>query len=594
MKNSISLCMIVKDEEEYLPRCLKSIKDIVDEIIIVDTGSKDKTVEIAKSFGANVYYFKWTNNFSEARNESLKYATKDWILILDADDEVYSEDQKNLKSLLDSSLDENIIYYFQTINYCGDVIDDNFTTMNLNPRLFKNNKGIHYEGEVHNQLSYPENIQHAICDFIKIHHYGYMNKVIKNKDKKNRTITLLKNQLEKNPDEPFANFNLGTEYAGLNDYKNALKHFYKSYEKFDPQNGYSFLLILRIVIANYQLKDFDNALKFVNIGIEYYPDFTDLYFFKSLIFKDLDMPILQIKALKKCVELGEAPPQLRCYYGTGSFKAYYELGNAYFNLKDYDTAYNYYIETMKSKNDFITPLYNIAHILKIRNTPLEDFKKIMEDFLPDSLNSKLILINLFFNEDYYDTALEYIEKYEQYSTITENLNFIKAKCLLMTGKFNECICLNNVEENNSYYVPLSMYKVISNILINNYNGALSILNNFKEDNLSNHDKKHFKVYSQLLKLFTREPLLDISNEENESEYLNIILEILEILLVNNKFNEFKIAVNLLNLINNKFILLALGKLYYKYGYIEHSKNELIRSIKEFEVYDKESLKILMN
>lgn len=76
MKNSISLCMIVKDEEEYLPRCLKSIKDIVDEIIIVDTGSKDKTVEIAKSFGANVYYFKWTNNFSEARNESLKYATK--------------------------------------------------------------------------------------------------------------------------------------------------------------------------------------------------------------------------------------------------------------------------------------------------------------------------------------------------------------------------------------------------------------------------------------------------------------------------------------------------------------------------------------
>ena len=86
MKNEISLCMIVKNEEEYLPRCLENIKDIVDEIIIVDTGSTDKTVEIAKSYGAKVYYFKWNNNFSEARNVSLKYATKDWILILNVDD----------------------------------------------------------------------------------------------------------------------------------------------------------------------------------------------------------------------------------------------------------------------------------------------------------------------------------------------------------------------------------------------------------------------------------------------------------------------------------------------------------------------------
>jgi len=83
MKNEVSLCMIVKNEETYLPRCLSSIKDIVDEIIIIDTGSSDRTIEIAKSFGAQVHYFQWNNNFGEARNESLKYATKDWILILD-------------------------------------------------------------------------------------------------------------------------------------------------------------------------------------------------------------------------------------------------------------------------------------------------------------------------------------------------------------------------------------------------------------------------------------------------------------------------------------------------------------------------------
>ncbi len=151
MKNEVSLCMIVKNEENYLPSCLNSIKDIVDEIIIVDTGSTDKTVDIAKSFGAKVYYFPWHNNFSEARNESLKHATKDWILILDADDELSTKNQENLKDLLYRQLDENAIYYFETLNYYGNIVDDNSITINLNPRLFKNNHGTHYEGEIHNQ-----------------------------------------------------------------------------------------------------------------------------------------------------------------------------------------------------------------------------------------------------------------------------------------------------------------------------------------------------------------------------------------------------------------------------------------------------------
>ena len=594
MKNEVSLCMIVKNEETYLPKCLSSIVGIVDEIIIVDTGSTDRTVEIAKSFGAKVYYFPWNNNFSEARNESLKYATKDWILILDGDEELYPEDGLNFKELLNNQLDENAIYYFETLNYYGNTIDDNSITINLNPRLYKNNQGTHYEGEVHNQLIYSENKYNAIYTLIKIHHFGYMNKIIDSKDKRTRNINLLKQQIEKDPDNYFAHFNLGTEYAALNDDKTALEHYYKSYEKFEPHNGYSFLLIFRIVFLNYNIKDYDVAFNFINIGLEHYPKFTDLYFLKSIILKDMDMPTLQIKALEKCIELGEAPSELKCLYGVGSFKAFYELGNAYLKLKDYDAAYNYYIEAMRSNPDFINPLFHIGHILKNKNTPFNDFKRIIEEFFSDYPKANIIIANLFYTEGFYKTALEYVEKCELAGIIPEDLMLLKAKCLVMSGGFNECAKMNSIVEFNSSYLYFSMYKVISSVLTNNYDNALTLLSNFKEDDLSGYDKKLLKVYTEFLKLYTIDPSLVLSDEENDQEYLAIIIEICEILLINNKFDELELTVNLLNLINNKFVLLNLGKLYNSYGYVELAKKEIMRSIKEFEVYDGEGLEILMS
>jgi glycosyltransferase involved in cell wall biosynthesis len=91
-KTTISLCMIVKNEESCLVRCMKSVRDHVDEIIIVDTGSMDNTVEIAESYGARVYHHPWENDFSKHRNQSLSYATGDWIFQLDADEELFPED----------------------------------------------------------------------------------------------------------------------------------------------------------------------------------------------------------------------------------------------------------------------------------------------------------------------------------------------------------------------------------------------------------------------------------------------------------------------------------------------------------------------
>jgi len=592
MSNTVSLCMIVKNEEDYLPTCLENIVDIVDEIIIVDTGSTDRTVDIAKSYGAKVYYFKWNNNFSEARNESLKYATKDWILILDADDEFTTKYKESFKLLLNSKLDENAIYFFETLNYYGDNIDSNSITINLNPRMFKNNQGIHYEGEIHNQLVYSQSKYGAIYNPVKIYHYGYLNKTITAKNKRDRNITILNRQIIEEPNNNFAYYNLGNEYTALGNVKQALEYYYKSYENFNSQSGFSAILLLRIIISNYNMQKYNDALNFIEIGSKYYPNFTDLYFFKALVYKDLVQPTLQIKALEKCIELGEPPSELKFFYGSGGFKAYFELGNAYMSLNDYDAAYSAYVESIKSKPDFIDPVYCICHILNQKQGPFDEFKSTILSLFSDFPSSYTIIADIFYNEGFYKISLEYIEKCEQLGIVTENLTMLKAKCFVRSNAFDECINIDTIDENSPFHLPLSMYKALSSILNNNYDYALSIVMSFQENTLSEYNNKLLRVYSELLKLFTKEETDVLSEDENEKDYIIIILEICEILIINKRFNELAIAVNLLNLINNKFVLLYLGKLYNNYGYIDIAKKEIIKSIKELDIYDNEGLDIL--
>jgi glycosyltransferase involved in cell wall biosynthesis len=103
-KNTLSLCMIVKNEEDNLERCLESVREVVDEMVIVDTGSTDGTVAVAEKFGARVFHHPWQGSFSEARNHALGFAVGDWILQMDGDEELEREDIPILKKVVQSNL----------------------------------------------------------------------------------------------------------------------------------------------------------------------------------------------------------------------------------------------------------------------------------------------------------------------------------------------------------------------------------------------------------------------------------------------------------------------------------------------------------
>lgn len=153
---SISLCMIVKNEELVLGRCLDSIKDLVDEIIIVDTGSTDKTKEIAKLYTNDIYDFKWINDFSAARNFSFSKATKDYIMWLDADDVLLDEDKRKFYKLKES-LDDKIDMIMMRYNVSFDKNDNPSFSYNRE-RLLKRDMGYLWSGQVHEAIAHYGNI----------------------------------------------------------------------------------------------------------------------------------------------------------------------------------------------------------------------------------------------------------------------------------------------------------------------------------------------------------------------------------------------------------------------------------------------------
>lgn len=164
-KISISLCMIVRDEEETLERCLNSVRDIADEIIIVDTGSIDKTKEIAKKFNSKIYNFKWIDDFAVARNHAFSKATKEYIIWLDADDYISDTDREKLiklKGTLDRSVDS------VTMNYslCRDEKGNTTFSLRRN-RLVKRKKNFKWIGKIHEYLEVYGNI---INEDISVNH----------------------------------------------------------------------------------------------------------------------------------------------------------------------------------------------------------------------------------------------------------------------------------------------------------------------------------------------------------------------------------------------------------------------------------------
>ena len=270
---TISACMMVKNEEGFLPQCLNSIKDHVDEIVVLDTGSTDRTVEIAMEFGAKVHHHPWEDNFSKHRNQSISYASGDWILIIDADEEIDKESAPLIRKLVSEARTAGI-----TFNVRSYLDGAAYYTEGSSLRLFRNGHGFHYRGYVHNQLIYRERFTPSS---IILWHHGYDLSPDQLKAKQQRSLALLEKQLKEYPDDLPTRHHLAMTLLACEEYETAYQEAKLTVDgmksRGDSDSYFSWTYFVAVT-ALMKLERYDEADALAQEAIQYFHWSIDIHY----------------------------------------------------------------------------------------------------------------------------------------------------------------------------------------------------------------------------------------------------------------------------------------------------------------------------
>ncbi len=440
MSNSISLCMIVKNEEQLLGNCLKSVKDIADEMIVVDTGSEDQTVAIAESYQAKVIHSSWQNDFALARNKGVEEAKGDWILFLDADEELDQQSIEDLKKW--SAYEDAEAYFLKVHNHMGPKGGE--ASINPTIRMFRNKVGYRFTGKIHEQIA--DSIQRVnpaarfIMTDVKIDHYGYQPSIRELKDKTNRNIKLLNKELEENPDHGFHLYNIGIEYLVIGQTAKAYECFHKSRKLVAPSTNYAHLLYKCESRCLGALNKLQEAIDCCEEGIQLYPDYTDLHHFKGSYF----MAMGNFPAAKTSLQRA-----LSCYgknhyhteAGIGSHTTLYLLGLVCESQGEDDEAISYYIQCYRSSSTTFRPVYRAFQLLRSTGREKELFALILRTFKMQVKENREKMLEILLRTHCYQTAEKlivwWLENGSWQGGETEYLKKVQSECQLMQSS-KEC------------------------------------------------------------------------------------------------------------------------------------------------------------
>jgi tetratricopeptide (TPR) repeat protein len=422
---TVSICMIVRDEEKYLGDALESFKPIADEVIVVDTGSTDRTVEIARAHGAKVFHHTWSHDFSIARNVSLSLASCHWIFVVDADEGLDEQEHSNFRNL---TRDQTVCWAFTTRNYTNDVTISNFTATKTDRlgrgrkyagyfegtkvRLFPNDPSIRFEGRVH------ELVEPAIRKLpkyrilktdIRIDHYGHTPEAQLDKDARRAHEYVMAGEakIQDNPAQWQSYFELGLEYARQRLYQQSLKTFERALEL----NPTSSELLTNVGYVLCELERYLDARQTLEKALSINPEDHEAYGNLGVVFIRMENYPMAAQALTRAVQI--APQSVNGYCNLakallrmgkiheaitaydraldvypGYASAKIELGTILVFLKRLDRAEELFLSVVQDDSQNVAALYHLGLIYRSSNRASEALR-IFERFLQVSPSGPL-------------------------------------------------------------------------------------------------------------------------------------------------------------------------------------------------------------
>lgn len=416
----LSLCMIVKNESKHLANCLESVEGVVDEIVIVDTGSTDNTVEIAKKYGAKVFHYEWHDDFGAARNESLKHATGDWILVLDADEVLSDESKDKIRAfMVDVGAD---IYYQLRIKNLG--ANNKVAHQNYMVRFFKNSPRARYIGRIHEYIVPPGGFINISDNDVNIIHHGYKEGFSAKVTGRNLPIleSILKDDDVIDSYKSFVNYYIGSSQLDLGKLDDAVSYLKLSIDQLKSEPVMPLFAVhtyLRLMNTYVIMNKIEELVEFLEnsknectallSSYEYwfYCAYTDIKY------KKYEEALVKLKKTievhkDKSTEYFRLATEPSLYF----FSLYY-MADIYIQLKDNENAIKYLDRAIKEANEgFDYPNYKIS--LARLYAEINEYDKAIEicNYLLENMEAGsgkevlTYLSNLYLRTNQFDKAIK--------------------------------------------------------------------------------------------------------------------------------------------------------------------------------------------
>jgi len=389
--------MIVRNEEKNIADCLESVRELVDELVVVDTGSQDRTKVIASALGAKVFDFPWVDSFARARNEAILHATGDWIFWLDADDRLDRENREKLKKVFQTLPRKRLLAYSMKVECVAQ--PGGSATVVDHVRLFPRHSALRWEYRVHENILPSINRLGGKVEWAPVHiqHLGYLDASLRAKKHARDHALLLKN-LDEWPGDPFIHFNLGHSLIEVGDLDGAAQHLRESISRSEPH--YSQVKKAYALLSQVERNrgDLEGAMRVVQEGRAHHPENAELLFFGGLFLHELGRLEEAALHFRKILETPSWPQEFGSFdVGILGHKTKHQLARVYLDMKRLKDAEELLVDLRAARPDYRPVCLDLAQLFIERGRSHEAWS-VIHDLRKGGLRTEALFLEAVLEE----------------------------------------------------------------------------------------------------------------------------------------------------------------------------------------------------